>query len=270
MTTEKIIDRVRKLLELANSTNEHEAATAAARAAELMIEHEISEAQIAAANEVEGSTTVKPVRDVEIARDGRTVEWHRVLVSGLAFAFNCRHYYYRAQHGNVDARYHVVGTEDSINAIRMMYAILVREVDQLARRAYMEEVAECEDSGIEAPSARAWKSAFRTGCARTIAQRLHAQRAASMQRAKDDAQRATSMQRAADDASKSQALAVINRQREAVDAFVTERVGRLRVGAGSSAGRSSRSGYSAGAHAGRSVHLGGGARLGKGKSQLKN
>lgn len=46
MPTDKIIDRVRKLLELSHSTNEHEAAQAAARAAKLMSEHDVTQAML--------------------------------------------------------------------------------------------------------------------------------------------------------------------------------------------------------------------------------
>ena len=252
MTT-KILDRIRKLLELANSSNEHEAANAAGRAAELMIEHEISEAQIAAAN-VANTPSVKLVVDQEIARDGRVVEWHRALIGGLAGAFSCKHYWYRAYRGT-PARYHAVGTMDAINAIRTMYAILVGEVDQLAKRAYGEEVAECRDSDVEAPSARGWKSAFRTGCANMISERLQEQRRSQVKAARADA-------------SKSQALMVIDQQSEALATFMKVEVGKLRSFGSSTAGQSSRSGYGAGRDAGRDVNLGGGRQLGKGKKEL--
>ena len=45
-TKDKMVDRVRKLLSLANSANEHEAAAAAAQAADLMVQFEIEAAML--------------------------------------------------------------------------------------------------------------------------------------------------------------------------------------------------------------------------------
>ena len=46
ITQPKIVDRIRKLLELSRSNNEHEAAQAASRAASLMAEHAITTAML--------------------------------------------------------------------------------------------------------------------------------------------------------------------------------------------------------------------------------
>jgi hypothetical protein len=254
MTQQKVIDRVRKLLELTKSSNEHEAANAAARAAELMIEHEISEAQISAANESE-APALKPVKDECVASDGKIVEWKRRLVGGLCAAFGCNHYFYHGSRWGSRARYHAVGTEDAINAVRTMHAILVAEVNRLASDAYAEEVEECRDSGVQPPGARAWKSAFRVGCANMVARRLAEQRATSIKAARNDA-------------SKSQAIMVVDRQKEALAVKWQELSRGFSGGYQTSAGGSSRSGYSAGSAAGRNVNLGGNAALGSGKKQL--
>lgn len=65
-----VLDKVRKLLELAKSANEHEAATAAARAAELMLKHQIEEADLEAVKPA-GEHRIDPAGHEVIDRGGR-------------------------------------------------------------------------------------------------------------------------------------------------------------------------------------------------------
>ena len=69
---EKIIERIKKLLELSKSSNEHEAAIAASRAAELMMDHQISEAEIHSS-----SVRAEPVVEEMIDKEGKIVDLAR-------------------------------------------------------------------------------------------------------------------------------------------------------------------------------------------------
>lgn len=77
MTEERLIDKVRKLLALAESNNEHEAALAAERAQDLMLKYGIELAQVAARKE----------RKIGVDKEevvGKVDPWRRVLAQAVA------------------------------------------------------------------------------------------------------------------------------------------------------------------------------------------
>lgn len=83
----KIIDRIRKLLALTQSTNEHEAAAAGAKAAQLMREHEIGEAMLRISDE---TATAEPIIEGGIDGTevlGKQVAWKLFIAMGAAVAF---------------------------------------------------------------------------------------------------------------------------------------------------------------------------------------
>ena len=223
---EKIIDRVRKLLARAKSDNPHEAALAAAMAAELQLEHQIAEA------EIEDAAEVEPITEESVDATGKLVSWKGQILMGLVGAFGCE-------------AYQVVGTPSSIDTIKYMYQYLCAETVRLADVGYGDEVRECDLSGVSRPSARAWKGSFRVGCAGAIRDRLLEQRKKTMDGAKA--------------AGKSTALQRIDDQRLAVKSYIKSNVGPLRKGGRSYAGQN-RSGRAAGRVAGQSVGLGGSSR----------
>lgn len=249
MTHTKIVDRLRKLLELSKSDNAHEAAAAAAAAAELMLEHKIAEAELAD----DPDDVVEKVVDRTVGRDGRVVEWRRVLVRGLASAFGGDHYYYSGSQYGPKARYQVIVPESAVSTIEYMFSYLDKEVKRLADLAWVAKLDEW--GGIDLVTARSWKSAFRLGCAREIAQRLSRQYRETRTKTQT--------------AGKSNALMVLDKQKQAVDVY-KKRL-KLSTGAGSSAGGGGGMGaYNAGRQAGKGVGLGGGrGRLGAGARQLK-
>src|SRR4051812_14047841 len=84
-----IIDRIRKLLSLAQSKNEHEAAAAAAKAAELMRKHEIDQAVLAAT--APGETPPEEIVTDGIGeKRGKSVSWRVLIGQGVAAATGCR------------------------------------------------------------------------------------------------------------------------------------------------------------------------------------
>lgn len=252
MSEEKIIDRIKKLLSLSKSDNENEAAQAAAQAAELILKHEIEEAKLA--DDSGDGGVLEDVEQESIDTTRQIVHWKGMLASGLARSMGCRMYYgNRYDSGKRQRTYMVVGQPSKVATIRYMYSYLCSDIERLVDFAYREEVLECRKSEVEAPSARSWKNAFRLGAATTIYNRLVEQRQETHKAAAKVEADCT-------------ALAVVKTAEEAVEVFVSSRVGKLRKGQG--AQHSSGSGYGAGSRAGKNVGLGGGAALGAGTRQI--
>lgn len=266
MSEEKIIDKIRKLMTLANSANEHEAALAAARATELMLKHEIEEAQLAV---TEGAEVIEEVESQSIDETGSIVPWKGNLCAGLAQSMGCEFYYGSARGGAGHKRhrtYLIIGQEAKRAMIKYMYKYLCAELIRLAdlafrkavlkqRADYISEVKEYKASGLDAGpapkplSARSWKNGFRLGAATTIWNRLNKQRKETHQEAQE--------------AGQTTALVVVAKNADAVQLWMKKNV-KL-SGKGRAGTTSSSSGYGAGREAGKSVGLGGGEKaLGQG------
>ncbi len=84
MESSPIIDKIRKLLALANSSNEHEAALAAAHAQRLLSAHNLAMADI--------ETQCRPEKadQIETASSKKLPKWLRQLVAGVGSAFDCQ------------------------------------------------------------------------------------------------------------------------------------------------------------------------------------
>lgn len=85
----KIIEKIRKLLRLSRSSNEHEAAAAAAKAQELLSEYNLSKDSIRSgqqAADLRASRAYKKTRQ-------RLETWAYRLASGVARAFDCKYYH---------------------------------------------------------------------------------------------------------------------------------------------------------------------------------
>ena len=251
--SDKIIDRIKKLLSLSQSNNEHEAALAAGQAADLMFKHEIKEAQLCESDEDKEDVDVTSLDET-----GSIVNWKGNLMNGLADGLGCAMHFSQIKKRGEKMKtfYNVVGQPSKVDTIKYMYHYLVGEVDRLADKAYREEYMECKKSNVLPPSARSWKNAFRLGASSMIAKRLRKQREESH---KD-----------AEDAGLGFALVVVKKSEEAVVAFVAKKYPKLKKAA--SATYRSGSGYGAGAEAGKGVGLGnsGNTKLGAGSKQLSS
>lgn len=84
METNPIIEKIKKLLALANSSNEHEAALAASHAQRLLSEHNLAMADI--------ESSVKPDKadKVEATASKTLPKWVRHLSAGVCTAFDCQ------------------------------------------------------------------------------------------------------------------------------------------------------------------------------------
>lgn len=169
-----IIERVRKLLAMAESTDSvAEAAVAAARAAELMAQHELSEAEIRAAAGAEAAPPEPIVRDAIIPgqeKAKRRVAWKQTIASAAARAFHC-HLWFR------QAEFRLLGRTSNTQAASYVITHLWREVDTLTEAAWNEAVA-AGRVRTDRLAAKTWRANFRLGAAARLAERLYEQQRA--------------------------------------------------------------------------------------------
>lgn len=259
----KIIDRVKKLLALADRGTEAEAASAAEQAARLMEQYELDEAVVRLVDTRPAERIVKARLEsdkdevLDAGEDesktdvgeGKRVAWKEVIAVAVAEDLGVHTYFWKRKLGGRLRRdMRGMGRESAIQAWRYTYQYLCRAVDELATKAWGSK----ED---DAASIRAWKNAFRVGCASRLAVRIAEARKAIEW---DRRERVTDAVMAGDDKPQ-MAMVVVDRDREEVsqryDAFKKE----TRMGTAPSVGGvSSRSGYDAGREAGDKVSLGGG------------
>ncbi len=92
METNPIIEKIQKLLALANSSNEHEAALAAAHAQRLLSEHNLAMADVEAKQQRPQSAD-----KVETTVAKTLPKWVRNLSAGVCSAFDCQAIHHPAQ-----------------------------------------------------------------------------------------------------------------------------------------------------------------------------
>jgi hypothetical protein len=178
MADPKTIERVQKLLRLAESSNVHEAATAAARAQELMTRHRIDAAWVHA-----DAAAIEDHRDRPLVTSVRLPRWRVMLAAAVAETNGCRVYVRR---GASSSHVVIVGTRDDAASVVTLDAHLCGELERLTRR-------------LGHGRGRRWCTGFRLGAVATLARRLHEARSRAFSRARDEA-------RAARDDTSSQAL----------------------------------------------------------------
>lgn len=123
----KIIDKIRKLLALARSSNLHEAAAAAERAGRLMLEHRLSEADVA-----------EPIITERLEIDERFMAaWRWGLLTACARSYYCE--CVRLEEtttlGTLRVSAIIFGMEEDIAAVVCLYGYLSSEIDALADRS---------------------------------------------------------------------------------------------------------------------------------------
>ena len=181
---EKILDRVRKLLSLAeHSGSEAEAALAASRAAKLMEEYQLSEALVRLED-----ASAKPeaiLRDARLEPDAplagrKRVAWKETISGAVAKDLGVHEFYRYSAHWNGNtmrrcADVRGLGRETAIQTWQYTCQYLWRQVDELADKAWSNEGDDESSMG----TVRAWKNAFRSGCAQRLAERIYANRKAA-------------------------------------------------------------------------------------------
>lgn len=170
MSDERVLDKLSKLLELANRGDEHEAANAAARAAELMAKYEITEADIRARSSDAPSVEQGRIDAEDGARMSRIEKWHKLLFSAIAEACGARGFFH---HQGKYATFHIIGPAGSVATASYMYASLERQINRISRQAQREH----------GEPSNAWRRSHAIGCVARVAERMRDARRVVMREA---------------------------------------------------------------------------------------
>lgn len=120
MTQEKVIDKIRKLLALATSSNENEAQSAMLMAQKLMAQHNIEMSQ------VEDAPIDHEVVEEEADKKCHRTKWKRHLADVCANNFNCD--IFLRGHGSYATIF--VGKKESIEICKTVYNAAVMFIDK--------------------------------------------------------------------------------------------------------------------------------------------
>jgi hypothetical protein len=166
MTDDKILDRVRKLLELANNNlNVNEAANAAAAAQELMTRHAIGEAMLAP---VADTVDEQIEADLLYAQGKKHATWRGILAVVMAEVNQCKVF---VQGGDL----RIIGRPSDAATVRYLFSYVIREIERLCK----------EEAGWRGNPGRVWCNNFKLGAVESVNKRLResaAQARAAMRR----------------------------------------------------------------------------------------
>ena len=129
MENTPIIEKIKKLLALANSSNEHEAALAAGHAQRLLSEHNLAMADIEAAHQPDKADKVETTVSKSLPK------WLRHLSAGVSSAFDCQ-----AIHHPATGRMTFIGVGADAQVAAYTFTYLERTVRKLCG-GYMKQHA---------------------------------------------------------------------------------------------------------------------------------
>jgi hypothetical protein len=163
MSRERIIERVRKLLALSNSSNEHEAALAAAHAQRLLAEHNLSMSELEIQEEGAGETELQVARTVP--------KWLSSLFAIVATAFDCLPIV-TTTHACSRLRFIGVGEDPGVATCTLQY--LIKELRRLAS-GYLRSL-EAAHNRLSATDRQRIRSSYLLGGVQGVQQTLAAQK----------------------------------------------------------------------------------------------
>jgi hypothetical protein len=129
MTKEQVVSKIRKLFELSNSSNENEAALAAAKARELLSRYNLSMADLPA-DDMKSANAVTEAT-VEVGRVVRN--WVKGLLIHVASGFDCEHIIRRRHDSSPILAF--IGTAADAEIALYTFGFLYRELNRLVDRA---------------------------------------------------------------------------------------------------------------------------------------
>lgn len=233
---EAVVQKIKKLLArtVGAGCTPEEAATCAAKAAQLMADNQISLAAIAGVdNEKENK-----IIDFVLAKCGERnrSHWRLLIANGVCKTFGIFLY---ASGGEIRG----IGRRADVETSRMLYEFLEGQVNYYADMAF--EEYQWENLGAYTEHGKRWKTSFRIGCAQVIESRMRQEVANRNVR---------NQQKAIEDPSMKTALVVLNKAQMAIREEVSKR-GFVRGGGFST--KVSNDGYSRGVAAGKNVNIAG-------------
>lgn len=164
METNPVIEKIRKLLALSNSCNEHEAALAASHAQRLLSEHNLAMADI--------NTEQKPEKAdrIETAAAKTLPKWLRHLTAAVSSAFDCR-----AIHHPANGKLTFIGVGADVQIAAYTFSYLDRSVRKLCV-SYMKQHAV---SAVTGRHRELMRQSYYLGAVSTINRMLDAQKKAT-------------------------------------------------------------------------------------------
>ena len=129
----RVIEKVRKLRALATSTNVHEAAAAAATAERLLLEHELSEAEIAGAGD-EPRERAEPAGEHLDAHGANVTRWRSFLAAYLARVHGCTTWlepHWSKETRNTAWKVRIAGRPSDVAIVRYLHTWLTAEILRL-------------------------------------------------------------------------------------------------------------------------------------------
>ena len=160
MTTENVLDKVRKLLRLSQSSNANEAALAAAKAQELIDRHQLTQAMLTldSADPTRGldDEPIMNFTDAPLDTPKQLDRWRSSLALAIA-AHNAVKIWANGP------QLMIIGRPSDAESVRYLYGWLSREVERLATE---------QGHG----KGRIWRNNFRLGVVDTIRRKLQEQR----------------------------------------------------------------------------------------------
>lgn len=164
METNPVIEKIRKLLALSNSSNEHEAALAASHAQRLLSEHNLAMADI--------TTEQKPEKADKIETDAAKTlpKWLRHLTAGVSNAFDCQ-----AVHHPANGKLTFIGVGADVQIAAYTFSYLDRSVRMLCS-SYMKQHAA---SAVTGRHRELMRQSYYLGAVSTINRMLDAQKKAT-------------------------------------------------------------------------------------------
>lgn len=156
-----IIEKIKKLLALANSSNEHEAALAAGHAQRLLSEHNLAMADIDAAHKPDKADKV----DTAVSKT--LPKWMRHLSAGVSTAFDCQ-----AVHHPATGKMTFIGVGADVQIAAYTFTYLDRTIRKLCGR-YMKQHA---GGSIANRHRELLRQSYYLGAVSTITARLREQK----------------------------------------------------------------------------------------------
>lgn len=161
MEPNPIIEKIRKLLALANSSNEFEAALAASHAQRLLAEHNL------AMSDVQATKQAQTAERVETSVSKNLPKWVRHLSAGVCHAFDCQSIFHPAL-GKMT--FIGVGADVQIAAYTFCY------LDSTLRKLCRSYLRQQPDDGIPQRQRELRRQSYYLGAVSTVNQKLREQK----------------------------------------------------------------------------------------------
>jgi hypothetical protein len=245
---DKILDRVRKLLELAKSDNVNEAGNAAKQAQILMSRHAITEAMVDV--EADDDEAMEEIETGLLHREGRQLAtWKGRLGMVMCEVNQCKCY----RNG---PSLRIIGRPSDATTVRYLFSYVAREIERLC----------AQEADLRGNPGRTWRNNFRLGATEEVNRRLREAHKEARAAMKQEAQDGDTLGNGVALVRVNSALAKLDARQEAAEDY-GKRVLKLRKGSGSHS-RYDSDGRAAGKRAGASIDLGG-ARAGLGSGERR-